>query len=91
MVSEKPVFYEHWVPTTLLIDLVYLYKWQNISGRENTVKYAETIAEIIRDTSAGQFEFFERVIHEDDEVYAELSKMVSEILAKEGIIYKLED
>jgi hypothetical protein len=80
VLSDKPIFYEHWIPTPLLLDLVYLYKWQYKEGQGRTRKLAETISDIIRNSGAGKIEFFEGVIDKNNEIHRRLSEEVLKIL-----------
>lgn len=48
----KPPIYEHWLPTQILVELVFWHKQQTLAGRETTDATAKVIAELIRDTSA---------------------------------------
>ena len=84
----EPPLREHWVPTSLLVDIVFWNKRQVLAGRETTKTSARVIAELIKDSSAGRIEFRERAIHRDDEAHLELLKAVAEILNGWGV--KLE-
>ncbi len=81
----KPSLYEHWVPTSLLVDLVFWHKRQIEDGRDTTQTIAKTIVELIRDSSAGRIEFAERAIHRNDEIHMRLFNAVAEILNNCGI------
>ena len=81
----EPVLYEHWVPTSLLVDLVFWYKRQVRAGRETTEVVARVIAELIRDSSAGRVEFAERSIHRDKKLDVQLLEAVVKILGDWGI------
>ncbi|MDE2001454.1 MAG: hypothetical protein KGI60_02720, partial [Patescibacteria group bacterium] len=48
---SSPVFYEHWVPTSLMVDLAFWHKKEFLSGRSTTQEIAHVIAELIRDSS----------------------------------------
>lgn len=76
----EPVLYEHWVPTSLLVDLVFWCKRQVRAGRETTEVVARLIAELIRDSSAGRVEFAERSIHRDKKLDVQLLEAVAKIL-----------
>jgi hypothetical protein len=78
-IAEPPIF-EHWVPTSLLVDLVFWHKRQMESGKDITETTARTIVELIKDSSAGKKEFNERVIHKDDEAHIKLINAVSRML-----------
>jgi len=78
-ISESPL-YEHWVPTSLLVDLVFWQKKQIQSGRDTTEITAQLIAELIRDSSAGRIEFRERAIHHDDEIHMRLLQAIEKII-----------
>ncbi len=82
----EPPLYEHWVPTSLLVDLVFWYKRQIQAGRDTTNTVAHMIAELIRDSSAGRFEFVNRAIHRNDKIHAQLLKAVLKILKDFGIL-----
>ncbi|TSC52813.1 MAG: hypothetical protein LiPW39_538, partial [Parcubacteria group bacterium LiPW_39] len=77
--------FEHWVPTSLLVDLVFWHKRQLELGRETTEAVARTIAELIRDSSAGRIELAQRAVHRDDEADERLLQAVAKILASYGI------
>lgn len=81
----EPALYEHWVSTSLLVDLVFWHKRQTKIGRDTTETTAKTIAELIRDSSAGRIEFRERAIHHNDEIHMRLLQAVTKILADYGI------
>lgn len=85
-IAEPPLF-EHWVPTSLLVDLVFWHKRQIQNRRDTTDTMARTIAELIRDSSAGRLEFVERAVHHDDEIHMRLLKTVTKILAGYGISF----
>ena len=50
------VFSEQWVPTSLLVDVVFWHEQQGLLKRDTTQACAVVIAELIRDSSAGQKE-----------------------------------
>lgn len=81
----EPPLYEHWVPTSLLVDLVFWHKRQAQAGRDTTDPVAHTIAELIRDSSAGRIEFVERVADRDDEIDRRLLLAVIKTLTRYGI------
>lgn len=82
----EPPLYEHWVPTSLLVDLVFWYKRQVQIGRKTTNAVARIIAELIRDSSAGRLEFAQRSIHRDNEIHMRLLGAVAKILDSWGIL-----
>lgn len=86
--TAEPPLYEHWMPTSLLVDLVFWHKRQVQNGRDTTDTIASTIAELIRDSSAGRIEFSERSVHKDDEIHLKLLEAVSKILVDQGIFLK---
>ncbi len=77
----KPLIYEHWVPTQILVELVFWHKQQTLAGRDITDAVAKVIAELIRDTSAGRLEFAEHGVHRDDEIHMKLFNAVKKILS----------
>lgn len=77
---EEPPLFEHWVPTSLLVDLIFWHKRQMKSGNDTTETTAKMIAELIRNSSAGRKEFNERAIHKDDEIHIKLAEVVAKIL-----------
>lgn len=79
--SSTPEIFEHWVPTSLLIDLNYWYKRQYELKRDTTEATAKVIAELIRDSSAGRIEFVERVVRTENEPGKSLFNGVKGILA----------
>ena len=83
-IAEPPLF-EHWVPTSLLVDLVFWHKRQRQIGRDTIDTIARTIAELIRDSSAGRYEFARRSVHHDDEIHMRLLQAVAKILNEYGI------
>ncbi len=85
----KPLIYEHWVPTSLLVELVFWHKQQAQSGRKTTGMMAKNIAELIRDSSAGRIEFVERSIHKDDKTHLFLLNSVAKVLKNFGIKLKI--
>ncbi len=85
----EPVLYEYWVPTSLLVDLVFWYKRQVRAGHETTEVVARLIAELIRDSSAGRIEFVERSIHRDKKLEVQLLDTVAKILAGWGISLRI--
>ena len=78
--TAEPPLFEHWVPTSLLVDLVFWHKKHFQADRDTTETIAKTIAELIRDSSAGQIEFEERAVHKDDEIHMKLLEAVQKIL-----------
>lgn len=87
----EPVLYEHWVPTSLLVDLVFWNKRHNQAGRDTTEATAKMIVELIQDSSAGRIEFAERAVHYDDEIHMRLLDMVKKILADRGIPFEYQN
>lgn len=81
----EPLIYEHWVPTSLLVELVFWHKRQAQSGRDTIETVARNIAELIRDSSAGRREFVERTIRKSDETHMLLLNSVTKILNEMGI------
>ncbi len=77
----KPPIYEHWVPTQILVELVFWHKQQTLAGRDTTDATAKVITELIRDTSSGRREFAEHGIHRDDKIHMKLFNAVKKILA----------
>ena len=78
-IAEPPLF-EHWVPTSLLVDLVFWHKRQMEVGKDTTETTARMIAELIKNSSAGRKEFDERAVHQDDETHIKLMEAVSRML-----------
>jgi hypothetical protein len=85
----EPPLYEHWVPTSLLVDLVFWYKREVQAGRDTTKTMAQTIAEIIRNSSAGRIEFKERAVHRNDEIHLKLLEAVADIFSKWKIEFEV--
>lgn len=85
----KPPLFEHWVPTSLLVDLVFWHKRQTQNGRDTTDTTARVITELIRDSSAGRIEFAQRSVHRDDEIHMKLLKAVAKILKGYDILLKI--
>jgi hypothetical protein len=67
-----PMLYEHWVPTSLLVDLVFWHNKQMMSGIDITAETAKVIFEMIRNSSMGRREFENRAVHRDDETHKKL-------------------
>jgi len=78
----KPPLYEHWVPTSLLVDLVFWHEEHAKAGRDTIDVTARQITELIRDSSAGQIEFRERAVHKDNEIHMRLLDSVNAIIPK---------
>lgn len=74
--TGEPPLLEYWVPTSLLVDLTFWHKRQYQEGRNSTEIIAKIIAELIRNSQAGKFEFENRAIHKDDEIHTLLYKAV---------------
>lgn len=87
--TTEPALYEHWVSTSLLVDLVFWHKRQIQNRRDTTDTMARTIAELIRDSSAGRLEFVERAVHHDDEIHMRLLKAVAKILKGYNILLEI--
>ena len=87
--KAKPVLYEHWVPTSLLVDLVFWNECYNQAGRDTTETTAKMIVELIQDSSAGRIEFAERAMHHDDEIHMRLFNAAQRILSDDGITLKI--
>ncbi len=61
--------YEQWVPTSFLLDLTELHRYYSHKARTVTDSIAGCIAEFIRDSSAGRYEWVHRClksIHDSD-------------------------
>ena len=78
-VAEPPLF-EHWVPTSLLVDLVFWHKRQMEVGNDTTEATAKMIAELIKNSSAGRKEFNERAVHQGDEINIKLMNAIKRML-----------
>ncbi len=85
----EPALYEHWVPTSLLVDLVFWHKHQFQIGRDTTKAMASVIAKLILNSSAGRSEFINRVVHHDDKVHRRLLRAVVRVLASYGVLVKM--
>ncbi|MDP3795474.1 MAG: hypothetical protein Q8R13_06185 [bacterium] len=81
----EPALYEHWVPTALLVDLVFWHDRYCALGRGTTDAFARTIAELIRDSRAGRDEFVHSSLHRDDASHMRLLERVAEILVQQGV------
>lgn len=82
---KDPPLYEHFVPTSLLVDIVFWHKKQINDGKNTKNSTANFIAELILNSQAGRTEFKERAVHKDDKTHVLLLKAVSEILNKNGV------
>ena len=78
-IAEPPLF-EHWVPTSLLVDLVFWHKRQMEVGKDTAETTARMIAELIKNSSAGRKEFNERAVHQDDEIHIKLMNAIKRML-----------
>lgn len=83
--TAEPALFEHWVPTSLLVDLVFWHKREAEEGRNTTQVYAGAIAELIRNSAAARYEFARHSIHGDEETHILLLNAVGDILSREGI------
>lgn len=81
----EPALLEHWVPTSLLVDLVFWNKRHAQANRDTTETTAKMIAELIQDSSAGRVEFSQRAVRSNDEVHMRLFDAVVHILKDRGI------
>ena len=64
-IIKTPAIFNCWISTALLMDLIGFIK--RIDRSKNTVNhFTKTIARLIRDSEAGQYEFFHRVTLESD-------------------------
>jgi len=85
----EPVLYEHWMPTQILVDLVFWHEEQSRIGRDITEETAKVIAELIRDTSAGREEFAKRSVHKEEKSHRILLEEVARLLLKDNIIMEV--
>lgn len=85
----EPPFYEHWVPTQILVDIVFWHKRQVLLGRDITKATARVIAELIRDSSAARSEFARWGSQQNGEVPARLFKAVTKILIAFGVPFEI--
>jgi hypothetical protein len=76
----EPVVYEQWVPTPFLLDLVVFHRLTCSNGRTQTRYIAQVIAEMIRDSAAGRFEFSHRCLKQIDDCDKKLWSAVGKIL-----------
>ena len=83
--TAEPALYEYWVPTSLLVDLVFWNKRHSQAGRDTVETTANMIVELICDSSAGRIEFRERAVHHNDKIHMRLLDTVTRILAERGI------
>ena len=77
---RTPVFQDHWVPTQILVDLVFWHKQHSVAGRDTTKTTAEMIVELIRDSAAGRHEFINTALHKDDSDHQRLRRAVEDKL-----------
>ncbi|MBU4142857.1 hypothetical protein KJ590_02550 [Patescibacteria group bacterium] len=85
----EPSLHEHWVPTSLLVDLVFWHKHQFQIGRDTTKALANVIAKLILNSSAGRSEFLNRAVHHDDKIHMRLLRAVVKVLASYGVSVKI--
>ena len=76
----EPLFSEHWVPTSLMVDLAFWHEQQALQDRDTTAPTAQVISELIKDSRAGQREFRERGVHLDNEYHWRLLEEVDSYL-----------
>ena len=62
---KTPIFYEHWVPTSLLVDLVFWHEKLAMEDVNRTPEFAGIVANLIKHSSAGRYEFENRSIHKE--------------------------
>lgn len=86
LLEKEPMHFEHWVPTQLLVDLVYWYNHHLMFLEDHNMEsIAQIIADLIRDSSAGRQEFKERAIHSDNEAHELLLVTVRNNLRDHGV------
>jgi len=88
--NAEPMFYEHWVPTSILVELVFWHKRQFKKVEGITDSTSHVIAELIRHSSAGRIEFVERSVSTFDDAGKALFETVAKILSKDGIILEIK-
>jgi hypothetical protein len=67
--TGDPLLHEAWVPTSLLITLVSLHRLSVKDGTPRTAEIVTLITDLVRDSSAGRYEFVHRCLvasREDD-------------------------
>lgn len=61
---KNPMLFEHWVPTSTLINLVHVHYYSKSFLKQNITKeIATTIAALVKHSTAGQFEFKNRSLN----------------------------
>lgn len=81
----QPIIFDSWVPTASLCELVSFHRYWSALKRDTTEHVAHVIAELIRDSFAGQIEFTKRAVSAS-EIDTRLVDMVKSILKKDGVI-----
>ncbi|MFZ2523000.1 MAG: hypothetical protein WAW92_01300 [Minisyncoccia bacterium] len=81
----EPVFYENWVPTQILTELIYWHKRNFKTDVKITDATARVIADLIQNSSSGRIEFVERGVSASDEAGAKLLGTVKTILLEKGV------
>ncbi len=75
-IVKEPAIYNTWIPTFLLLDLISFIRELN-QATDSILHISATIALLIQDSEAGQYEFFNRATSDQDQ---ELRAMVSDKL-----------
>lgn len=83
-----PSVHEQWVPTQNLIDLVSFHRYWKALGRDMTAHIATILAEMIKDSTVGRVEFFERSVSKTVAYDQPLIEAVRARLLEMGVEYK---
>ncbi len=78
---HAPQFFEHWVPTQLLLRLVFNHRYISLPSRETTEAYARVVVELVRNSTAGRYEFYNRTLNVEYEQDRMLLEAVQALLA----------
>ena len=83
--AAEPAIHESWVPTSTLIDLVSFHRYWSSQDRDVTNPVATVITELLRDSSAGRYEFTHRALSTEAEADQTLFAAVKTRLEKSGV------
>lgn len=83
----EPVLFEHWVPTSLLLDLVTFHRYTLKLGRAITESTAEVLVTLVEHSSAGRRELAERCVVQSNPEDVQLRAAVAAALLTHGIAW----
>lgn len=80
--TENPPIKDHWVSTSLLLDLVSMHKYWTMTGKDSTDFVAKTIASMIEDSEVARFELTDRCVDMSNPANKDLFDAVTNVLGK---------